>query len=71
MPRMSKKRKLEWSYFLNNRNRITYNIICRKCIHSCKQSFRAEIIQCPRYYSKQKRWRELRKLKSKNPIASS
>lgn len=25
MPRMSKKRRLEWSFFLNSRNRITYN----------------------------------------------
>ena len=25
MPRMSKQRKQEWSLFLNERNRITYN----------------------------------------------
>ena len=25
MPRMSKKRKEEWAFFLNERNRITYN----------------------------------------------
>ena len=24
MPRMSNKRRLEWSFFLNHRNRITY-----------------------------------------------
>jgi len=29
MPRMSKKRRLEWSFFLNHRNRITYNDLCR------------------------------------------
>lgn len=52
MPRMSKKRKLEWSFFLNDRNRITYNILCRQCRHRCKQSFRARIIDCPSYYSK-------------------
>ena len=52
MPRMSKKRKLEWAYFLNHRNRITYNELCRKCVHGCKQSFRAEVITCPRYQSK-------------------
>ena len=31
MPRMSKKRKQEWALFLNERNRITYNELCRKC----------------------------------------
>ncbi|MDB6488162.1 hypothetical protein [Blautia wexlerae] len=31
MPRMSKKRKQEWALFLNERNRITYNGLCRKC----------------------------------------
>ena len=30
MPRMSKKRKQEWALFLNDRNRITYNELCRK-----------------------------------------
>lgn len=52
MPRMSKSRKLEWSFFLNDRGRITFNALCRKCIHDCKQSFRAIVIECPRYRSK-------------------
>ncbi len=55
MPRMSKKRKEEWSFFLNNRNRITYNELCRRCIHGCKQSFRATIVACPKYYSKRRK----------------
>ncbi len=55
MPRMSKKRRLEWSFFLNYRNRITYNDLCRGCTHSCKQSFRAVIILCPHYYSKRRK----------------
>lgn len=29
MPRMSKKRKQEWALFLNERNRITYNGLCK------------------------------------------
>ena len=37
MPRMSKKRKQEWALFLNERNRITYNELCRKCRNDCKQ----------------------------------
>lgn len=52
MPPMTKKRKEEWSFFLNKRNRITHNLLCRRCVYICKQSFRAEIIECPNYYSK-------------------
>ena len=37
MPRMSKKRKQEWALFLNNRNRITYNELCRKCRNDCEE----------------------------------
>ena len=55
MPRMSKKRKQEWAFFLNGRSRITYNSLCRKCIHECKQSFRAAVIEYPRYCSKRSR----------------
>ena len=32
MPRMSKKDKEEWNYFLNDRGRITYNELCRKIV---------------------------------------
>ena len=31
MPRMSMKKKREWAFFLNNRNRITYNKLCMQC----------------------------------------
>lgn len=44
MPRMSKKRKQEWALFLNERNRITYNELCRKCSNDCKQSFRCIVV---------------------------
>ncbi len=52
MPKMSQKRKLEWSFFLNDRNRITYNSQCRQCRCPCKQSFRAIIVECPPFQSK-------------------
>ena len=52
MPRMSKKRKKELAFFLNDQGRRSYNELCRKCQHGCKQSFRAGIINCPRYLSK-------------------
>ena len=49
MPRMSKKRKHELSFYLNDRGRVTYNELCRKCKHGCKQSFRAVVVDCPRH----------------------
>ena len=52
MPRMSKKRKEEWSFFLNERGRMEYNALCRRCIHDCKQSHKAEVIECRKYRSK-------------------
>lgn len=55
MPRMSKKRKQEWALFLNHRNRITYNELCRKCGNTCKQSFRTLVIECPIFKKKEKR----------------
>ena len=45
----SKKWKQEWSFFLGENGRRQYNKICRKCIHSCKQSFRVGIVACPFY----------------------
>lgn len=58
MPRMSKKRKYELSFYLNDRGRVTYNELCRKCQHGCKQSFRAVVIDCPRYLSKRAKKKE-------------
>ena len=55
IPRMSKKRKLEWAFFLNERNRITYNKLCLRCQKKCKQSFRCLVIQCPKYEKKEKK----------------
>ena len=52
MPRMSKKLKEEWSLFLNERGRICYNMLCRKCRNNCKQSYRTVLIDCPNYCSK-------------------
>lgn len=52
MPRMSKKLKKELAFFLNERGRRSYNELCRKCQHTCRQSFRAVIVDCPRYLSK-------------------
>ena len=55
---MSKKRRLEWSFFLNDRSRVTYNELCRRSRPDCKQSFRAVVIECPKYFSKRSRRRD-------------
>ena len=47
MPRMSKKRNHELSFYLNDRGRVTYNELYRKCQHGCRQSFRAVVVDCP------------------------
>ena len=52
MPKMPQKTKREWSVFLDPRGRHSYNELCRRCIHPCKQSYRALVIECRRYYSK-------------------
>ena len=58
MPRMSKKRKLELSFFLNDRGRVACNDLCRKCQHECNQSFRAVVSDCPHYLSKRAKRKE-------------
>ena len=52
MPRMAKKRKQELNLFLNDLGRVNYNVLCRRCVRSCKQSFRAVVVECSRYLSK-------------------
>ena len=52
MPRMSKKRKEEWAFFLKDNGRIAFNELCRRCARACKQSFRAIVVECPKYRSK-------------------
>ena len=53
MPRLSKKAKQEWAFFLSPiTDRRTYNNLCRKCLNQCKQSFRAVVVSCPKYHSK-------------------
>lgn len=62
MPRLSKKAKEEWSLFIHpETGRRTYNELCRKCTRPCKQSYRALIIECPKFYGK---WTERREQKS-------
>ena len=45
MPRMSKKMKQEWAFFIGANGRRQYNELCRHCRHDCKQSFRAIVLE--------------------------
>ena len=57
----SKKWRLEWAFFLGENGRRQYNHICKKCVHGCKQSFRACLVACPHYSSKRSKICEDRK----------
>ena len=48
------EKSLTLPLFLNERNRITYNELCRKCSNDCKQSFRCIVVLCPKYLSKRR-----------------
>lgn len=48
----SQKWKDEWAFFLDKDGRRKYADLCRRCLHDCKQSFRAVIVDCPHYCSK-------------------
>ena len=52
MPRMTQKRKQELTLFLNERDRVEYNSLCRRCVHNCKQAYKVMVVECGRYLSK-------------------
>ena len=54
MPRMSKKFREEWSFFINEYGRREYNPLCRQCRNDCKQSYRAAVINCPKFTPRRK-----------------
>lgn len=41
----SQKWRQEWSFFIGDSGRRKYNRFCVRCVHSCKQSFRADLIK--------------------------
>ena len=55
----SQKWKLEWAFFLDADGRRKYNDVCRRCEHDCKQSFRADLIDCPHFSRKEQQSRQL------------
>lgn len=50
MPRLSKKVKAEWAFFINPlTGKRQFNLLCQHCTCECKQSYRAQILACPNY----------------------
>lgn len=55
MPRLGKKARAELAFFIGDNGRRQYNALCRRCRLYCKQSFRAMIVDCPKYRSKREK----------------
>ena len=51
---MTDKEKRYWVYFLNVNGKIEYYEQCKKCVHTCKQSFRIKGLSCSNFYDKDK-----------------
>ena len=49
MLNLTEMKKKEILFFLDSADCICYNPVCIKCIHECKQSFRATVVECRRY----------------------
>ena len=45
------KWRLEWAFFLGENGRRQYSRLCKGCVHPCKQSFRAVVLDCPHFQS--------------------
>lgn len=35
------------------RKRVEFNKLCKKCMHECKQGYRAEIVACKKFKTKE------------------
>jgi len=61
MPGLTKKEKQEWEFFIDPKTgRRTYNKQCLKCVHDCKQSYKAQLIDCPKYLSKRQKAKKVK-----------
>ena len=53
MPKLTKKFKREWDFFIHPKTGfVTCNQKCLRCINDCKQSYRVKIVVCPFYERK-------------------
>lgn len=55
MTKLCKKFCEEWTFYIRSgiRKRVVFNEKCKKCMHVCKQGFRAEIIACKNFKKKE------------------
>jgi hypothetical protein len=49
---MSKRLKALWALFIGGDGRRRYNSFCMGCRLECRQSFRVEVVSCPKRNSK-------------------
>ena len=56
MTKFTKKFCEEWSFYIRagKRRKVVFNEKCKKCMHECKHSYRAEIIACPNFKKKER-----------------
>jgi len=52
MPRMSESKKQENQLYITESGRTANNQKCNRCIHDCKQSYKVEILRCPKFQDK-------------------
>ena len=56
MPKLSKKDRELWAFFIDpDTRKRKFFPDCRRCMCSCKQSYRAKVVECPRYATRKKR----------------
>ncbi len=44
----------DWQIFRTASGQVAYNQLCLRCVHPCKQSWQAEILDCPRFQRMEK-----------------
>jgi len=54
MPKLSKKARREWGFYIRGNGRREYNALCLKCACECKQSFRAIVCECRKFDARKK-----------------
>lgn len=56
----------EADFLLNDEQEVQYNEICQDCRKSCKQSFRCEIVECPKFAMRRRKNKNKKKQLSEN-----
>lgn len=54
MAAMKQETLKDMPFFINGKGKIEYNSKCKECENKCKQSFRSEVVICPKYKGRKK-----------------